>query len=295
MCATVAVVNFRAIPGDCARNLQRIKEYTEAAARRGAQIILFPELALSGADDVAYAAAAAEPVPGPAGQAVARTAQRLDVYVAFGMAVQRDGKRYNSIVLCGPEGILGMYDKLHLTARDATWASPGEALPLIADTRFGRVLVATAYDAIYFPEVCRYGKAKGVSLMLSAAALTNEGMAGAWQMILERQVGLNTLHLATANLAGGGGFGGSQILSPGEPIEQARIAAGYRLDSYEGRRPGFYCAVIDMMADALMPHYPYFEHNYKVGTPDWRPDVYEAAIAELMEDHFQQKGRACND
>ena len=70
MCATVAVVNFRAIPGDCARNLQRIKEYTEAAARRGAQIILFPELALSGADDVAYAAAAAEPVPGPAGQAV---------------------------------------------------------------------------------------------------------------------------------------------------------------------------------------------------------------------------------
>lgn len=289
MCATVAVVNFRAIPGGCARNLQRIKEYAEAAARRGAQIILFPELALSGADDVAYAAAAAEPVPGPASQAVARTAQRLDVYVAFGMAVQRGGKRHNSIVLCGPEGILGVYDKLHLTERDTEWAAPGEALPLLADTRFGRVLVATAYDAVYFPEVCRYGKAKGASLMLNAAALADKSMAGAWQMILERQAGLNTLHLAIANLAGGGGFGGSQILSPGEPIEQARLAAGYRLDDDDGWLSGLYCAAIDMMADVLMPHYPYFEHNYKVGTPDWRPDVYEAAITELMEGHSQQK------
>ena len=47
----LAAVNLRAVWGDKAQNLRRILDYTVAAARRGADIITFPELALTGYED----------------------------------------------------------------------------------------------------------------------------------------------------------------------------------------------------------------------------------------------------
>ncbi|UWP59387.1 carbon-nitrogen hydrolase family protein [Ruminococcus gauvreauii] len=284
---TLAVVNFRSIAGDSRRNLSRIIEYTETAVTQGAKLIIFPELALTGySSDGGLQSELAETLPGRSVSEVAELTRKLGVYVVFGMPVRRDNVIYNSLVICGPCGIEAVYDKLHLTAGDAGWAAQGESLPPVIETPYGKVMAATGYDLLYFPEVVRYAKARGVKLLISASALEDKGMGAAWQKILGRHVGLNTLHIATANLTGKVKTrtlpGGSHILSPAEPIEQTYIAAGYTLDDPAAQIPGVHLAAIDLTADTLMPHYPYFEHNYKVGTPDWRPDVYKRMTEEIL-------------
>lgn len=44
----IAVVNFESVWGDVQKNLERMKGYIVSAARRGADMIVFPELALTG-------------------------------------------------------------------------------------------------------------------------------------------------------------------------------------------------------------------------------------------------------
>ena len=46
----VAVVNFKAATGNKKNNLQRIIDFSIAAAKRGADLVLFPELCLTGYD-----------------------------------------------------------------------------------------------------------------------------------------------------------------------------------------------------------------------------------------------------
>ena len=47
----IAVVNFAAVWGDKKANLKKIEEYCEAAGKRGADMVIFPETCLSGYDD----------------------------------------------------------------------------------------------------------------------------------------------------------------------------------------------------------------------------------------------------
>ena len=44
----IAVMNFKVWTGDKETNLAHIEEYTVAAAKRGADLVLFPEMCLMG-------------------------------------------------------------------------------------------------------------------------------------------------------------------------------------------------------------------------------------------------------
>lgn len=279
-CVKVSVVNFRAETGG---GLARLLEYTRAAARQGSRIILFPALALAGAGALdASMESWAEPVPGPASKAMAALTRELQVYAAFGMPVREGDAVYNSVVLCGPEGLLGRYDALHLSPVEARWARPGRSLPPCFETPYGRVGLLSGEDCLYYFEGLRYLKARGAQLILSASAVNEPAMCAAYQKILTRRVGLNTIPIAVANLVGAGFVGGSHILSPAEPIEQAQVAAGSPLDGARAGAPGLFSAVLDMTAGRTMPHYPYFEFNQRVGSPDWRPDLYREMYEETL-------------
>ena len=94
----VSTVAFNAKWGDKEKNLNRMKGYIEAAASEGANLIVFPEMALTGYDDEEDKAKPdkmqsklAEVVPGPSSEAIAELTKKLGVYVAFGMP-ERDEK-----------------------------------------------------------------------------------------------------------------------------------------------------------------------------------------------------------
>lgn len=101
---TISVVTFHPVWGDKASNLRRIEEYIECAYRKGSQIVIFPEMSLTGYDDEAdkpfkekMQYKLAETVPGPSTLEVAELTKKLGMYVIFGMPIRTIRIRISSI------------------------------------------------------------------------------------------------------------------------------------------------------------------------------------------------------
>lgn len=160
----VAVAQFA--PGaDVAANLDRIEELAVAARRdEGAEMVVFPERAITGLDEPA-----AQPIPGPATERLATIAARHGLYIVAGLAEADGERRYNSAVLVGPEGLVGSYRKTHLDAKDGNWASAGDEWGVF-DTRIGRVGLLVGHDAA-FPESGRVLALRGCDIVACPAAI----------------------------------------------------------------------------------------------------------------------------
>ncbi len=94
---TISTVTFNATWGDKAKNLNRIKGYIEAASKKGADIVIFPEMALTGYDDEEekekkdkMQSIEAETIPGPSTNEVAELTKKLGIYAVFGMLTGYD-------------------------------------------------------------------------------------------------------------------------------------------------------------------------------------------------------------
>ena len=140
-----------------AANLAGILARIDTAAASGAQLIVFPELALTGYKfkHIEEAFPFAETIPGPAVEAVADQSRARGVYVVFGM-LERDGQElYNASVLVGPEGYLGKYRKAHTGFRsESKLFSRGDTGFPVFQTAIGRIGLGICYDD-NFPEATR--------------------------------------------------------------------------------------------------------------------------------------------
>ena len=223
----VAVAQF-APSGDAAANLARIEELAATAAREeGAELVVFPERAVTGLD-----APDAVRLDGPAVARLVTIAARLRLHIAAGFAEEDDGTLYNSAVLVGPQGVIGRYRKTHLDASDHNWATPGDEWGVF-DTAFGRVGLLIGHDAA-FPEAGRVLALRGCDLVLCPAALRGKltaphaGSAVAqnypiptgadphhWHLMRAR-AGENNVHLAFANVLdeASGYLGKSGVFGP---------------------------------------------------------------------------------
>ena len=119
--------------GELEANIADSVTRIDAAAARGAQLIVLPELCSSGyvfeTRDEAYALA--EEVPhGPASRVWMQAAQRHRCWIVAGIAERAGAKLFNSAVLVGPEGHIETFRKMHSWAAEhlnfepATSASP---------------------------------------------------------------------------------------------------------------------------------------------------------------------------
>lgn len=115
-------------------------------------------------------------IPGPETDALVELATELQITLVLGVAersqdaTDRAPTFYNTVLLIDPEGIHGIYRKLHLTETDGLWASPGNlGLPTF-DTPTGRIGLATGYDVL-FPETMRILAGKGTDLVCAPALL----------------------------------------------------------------------------------------------------------------------------
>lgn len=108
----------------------------QAACLRKPQLIVTPEVAISGRKLVEGSIA----VPGPATAPFEQLARRHQVHLILCVSERERGAFYNTAVLIGPQGtILGRYRKVHLaTSEGLSGASPGDGFPVF-DTPFGRI------------------------------------------------------------------------------------------------------------------------------------------------------------
>lgn len=184
--AVIGVANMR-VSHSVADNLTKIEELATAAHAKGAQFVVFPEMALQGYADFSfplgsseageqlrYYLRTAETVPGPATEQLHELARRTGMTLQFGLA-ERDqaGVRvYNAVALVDPSGLLGSYRKVHNQA-EHPYFLPGEG-PRPIRTSHGLVGPAICYD-LAFPELVRSYALAGVRLITMSTAWPMKG------------------------------------------------------------------------------------------------------------------------
>ncbi|NIF30096.1 hydratase [Pantoea sp. Tr-811] len=150
-------------------NLNKGLLLAQRAVSEGANLIVLPELANTGYTfhTRAEAYAHAEPLDGSSSlQAWESFAREQQVYLAAGFA-ERDGlKLYDSAVLFGPEGRLGLYRKAHLWNQEKLWFTPGNLGFPVFETPIGRIGLMICWD-IWFPEVPRLMASQGADIICS--------------------------------------------------------------------------------------------------------------------------------
>ena len=155
-------------------NLEAMDAAAARAAAEGAQLLVTPEMYLTGYNLGAEAIAEfAEGRFGESAQAVSRIAAEHGIAVLYGYPdVDGDGVVYNAVQLVGADGLpLANYRKTHLFGEvDRAAFAPGDELVVQADLAGVRVGLLICYD-VEFPEAVRAHADAGTQLLLVPTAL----------------------------------------------------------------------------------------------------------------------------
>lgn len=160
-----ALLQCRPAAADKDANLATMRRAAILAAGGGADVLVLPELFLTGYNLGSRLIGLAEPLDGPSLRAAADIARDAGVAIVFGMP-ERDGDSvYNTAVAVDRDGRLaGRYRKIHLFGGDeAAIFTPGEGVSVVRLGRH-RVGLAVCYD-IEFPEMTRALVAAGADLV----------------------------------------------------------------------------------------------------------------------------------
>ena len=146
-------------------NLNKIIDLSVNAKKEGSELIVFPELALTGHLN---GSKNAQSIESSAIKKLIDFSNMNNLYICFGFAENKGKEFFNSSMLIGPEGILGVYRKIHLNDNDRKWAIEGNDWKYF-DTKIGRIGMLIGYDAI-FPESARCLGLYGCDLVLCSSA-----------------------------------------------------------------------------------------------------------------------------
>ena len=296
---TISTVSLRPIWGDKKANLSRISGFAEAAARAGSNIVVFPEMALTGYDvedgvapkDSMQHRLAERLEDGPSIYELAELARTRGIYILWGMplrgATTAAGEGadvvYNALVVACPDGEVLAYRKMHLPDPEPTWATRGDD-PLIVDTPWGPIGVGICYDSYRFPELSRYYAAKGCRIYINATAHAHVHGRELGDKALETIAMREGIYVVTSNLAGPDKtnwfFGGSSIIGPSARVAEAHYYAGMPFLAEGADEQGIYTATIDL----TLAKRQLFCDRPGQGGPDWRPDIYRRMLDNVLSD-----------
>jgi len=163
-------------PGVLARNLERLADAIEKAADHGSQLLVFPELYLSGYTlDPDEAQATSEPASGPAISACQDLASKYGIalLVPYGEKTESGGKTqcFDSIAVIHESGkLLDSYKKTHLYGQQErdNW-TPGISDFPVHNIHDFPVGVLNCYEC-EFPELVRILALKGAKLVVGPTA-----------------------------------------------------------------------------------------------------------------------------
>lgn len=225
----LAQINCRA--GDKEYNLDLMEKNIRQAKERGANLVIFPELSLTGYVIRDLLHKLAEPIPGPSIRYLEEIAENENVHVILGTLERSEKARavlYNTAVLIGPKGLIGKYRKMHLPSHsvfeEKRYFRPGYQAPTF-NTDIGKLGLIICYD-LFFPETARLLRLGGSQFIICVSA-SPAIRRKFFEVLTAARAIENTVFLAYVNLVGlenGLQFwGGSRIIAPnGDVILQAK-------------------------------------------------------------------------
>ena len=170
---------------DRGKNLAAALRNMRDAKRRGADLIVFPELALERFfpqhERFASAQQIAEPIPGPTSDAIANEARTLGLVTVFNQYESGGhGDYYDASPVFDADGsLLGITRMVHITDyacfHEKAYYTPGNRGAPVYATRAGKIGVAICYDR-HYPE---YMRALGVA-GAEVVVIPQAGADGEW-------------------------------------------------------------------------------------------------------------------
>lgn len=172
----LAAAQTISIPGDLTGNIERHCDFVRMAAAAGADLLLFPELSLSGYEPDLVASCIVD----PAGAALAPLrdlAQQHSMVLILGAPLASANERpYIGAIVLFADGSHATYHKRHLHSGEEQWASAGAAdtasFPLGRE-RFALAICADTSHA----EHAKAAATTGASLYLAGVLISEKGYA----------------------------------------------------------------------------------------------------------------------
>lgn len=201
---------------DMQANIAKIEGLVREAAKRGAQIVLPPELFqgiyFPTRQDPKWFAAAYPVAEHPAVIALARLAGALGVVIPISF-FEKDGPRhYNSVAIADADGeILGVYRKSHIPDgpgyQEKYYFRPGDTGFKAWQTRAGVIGAGICWDQ-WYPEAARAMVLEGAEILLYPTAIGSEpydlslDTHARWQLVMQGHAVANAVPVVAANRIG---------------------------------------------------------------------------------------------
>lgn len=204
------------LAGGSVQNIAAVSDMVVAAAEKGAEIILPPEL-FSGPyfctiEDEALFALAAPTAEHPSVKAMQKLAKQLNVAIPTSF-FERDGQHhYNSLAMIDDDGeIMGVYRKSHIPDgpgyEEKFYFRPGNSGFKVWDVKGTRIGVGICWDQ-WYPECARAMALMGAELLLYPTAIGSEpydaalNTADMWRRVMQGHAAANAMPVIASNRVG---------------------------------------------------------------------------------------------
>jgi len=170
----VAIYQGEGRPARVDENIETIRRSAFSAAQQGADLIIFPELFLTGYNIGSAAHELAEPAGGPSSLKAAEIAGSADIAMLYGYSERYEADVYNSALLIDRKGrARASYRKAHLYGSyEKKYFKPGNQL-LLVELDGLNIGILICYD-VEFPEAVRALVKAGADLIAVPTALMED-------------------------------------------------------------------------------------------------------------------------
>lgn len=199
----IAVVQMASSVGEINQNLKTIVDMAAEAFQSGAQMVVFPEMALTGyshrlEDTLALS------INDPAINLLSKTAVELESTLLVGFAERSEDiqKPYISQVIAFSDGNVAVYRKVHLGRSEQDFFTAGSEFPVFSSNGL-KFAVGICWDW-HFPEMAAIYSLKGAEVLFAPhASLSISGNRHElWHQYMGTRAYDNSIYLAACNLCG---------------------------------------------------------------------------------------------
>lgn len=265
----IAAVVMSSPVGDIEENLNRMARWCDRAHKKGAALVCFPELNITGYTTRYDIHQVAQSLAGVISTRLLDMAKATNMVILAGMAERDHADRiYATHLVITPQDKIQRYRKLHLAPPEQVELTPGGDLPIFeaAGIKFG---IQLCYDA-HFPELSTQMALAGAEVIFiphASPRVTPEKKFASWMRHLPARAYDNSVYLVACNPCGENGLGLSfaglaVVIGP----------SGNVIEGYLENREGMLLADLKT-ADLTAVR----SHRMRYFLPNRRPEIYQLA------------------